>query len=184
MRVPHPSTGAWICIGLIGAAIAAPATVYAAASSTVAIGNTTGTQTAKVTTNHQLLTTPIDPASVVTIANSVSAGCKTIYTPPAGKAIVVTDATYTVGTGVEGSEDYGGLFAGSGCGTIVDQWDNVKKFDSLQRVFPTGLPMASVSANNNTTPAINVFLHGYLIPVGQLPHASAATPHLKSKTTD
>ncbi|HEY2795140.1 MAG TPA: hypothetical protein VGJ28_22455, partial [Micromonosporaceae bacterium] len=69
--------------------------------------------------------------------------CKAVYTPPPGKAIVVTSVVYDYGSGVQGGENFGGLFGGAGCNDIFDQIDQIDKYGSIQRTYSPGLPMAS-----------------------------------------
>src|SRR4051812_28442421 len=77
-------------------AVIASTGLYAAATSVVSIGNTTGNATAVVTGSHQLQTALTAPNNVVHAVATVSSGCLTVYTPPAGKAIVVTQVTYNL----------------------------------------------------------------------------------------
>src|SRR5690348_4805392 len=108
MRRPHMSTGAWIfATAALVLAVGAPIS-YAAVTSTVAIGNTgSSTATATVTGNHQLLTTTIASKNVVHVVGSASSdSCNLFYTPPAGKAIVVTSVTYDLFGGTSGSEQW------------------------------------------------------------------------------
>src|SRR6059058_4707459 len=103
MRRPRMSTGAWIFASVIAAAVIAPTAVYAAATSTVAIGNTANSNTATVTTQHQLLSTIVGPKQVVHFEGGTgTSGCFPVYTPPAGKAIVVTSVAYDLGSAVTG----------------------------------------------------------------------------------
>src|SRR5262249_23508614 len=93
----HMSTGAWIFTGLITAAVIAPTAAHAAATSTVAIGTHTSNTTANITANRQLLTTTVNPKDVVSRVRGYGPGdnhCESLYTPPTGKAIVVTEARY------------------------------------------------------------------------------------------
>ena len=169
MGRPRMSTGAWICTGLICAAVLAPASVYAATLTKTLIAGPGGTNVASVTSQHQLLTTPIGPAQVVRAVKTWSAGCTSVYAPPAGKAIVVTSVVYNYGTGVEGNEEYSGLLDHCGIGgTVYDQIDGVKKYDTLQHTFPTGVPMPSI-ALSNVGGTVTVFVYGYLIPASSLP---------------
>src|SRR4051812_20100846 len=97
MRRPRMSTGAWIFAGLICAAVVAPASVYAAAVAKTAIVGSSGTTTVTVTQQHQLLAALTAPSRVVravTTTASANTMCQTVYTPPPGKAIVVTAAIY------------------------------------------------------------------------------------------
>ena len=173
MRRPRMSTGAWIFTGLVCAAIIAPASVYAATLTRIALYNSSGTYAAGVTPQHQLLTTPIGANVIVRIGGgSATANCKTIYTPPTGKAIVVTSVVYTFGTGVAGQEQFGGL-GPINCTAIYDQFDGVQAYDTIQHTYPTGLPMSSVAISNSANKLVNVFIVGYLINSSSLPAAIA-----------
>lgn len=168
MRRPRMSTGAWIFLGLICAAVIAPVGVYAATVTNVRLLGAGSTTAASVTAQHQLLTTQIAPARVIHKEAGVPGPCKAVYTPPAGKGIVVTSVVYTYGSGVQGNENFGGLFNGAGCSDIVDQIDQIDKFGSIQHTFPTGLPMKSVYGTASGG-QINMFLTGYLIDASSLP---------------
>jgi hypothetical protein len=167
------STGAWIFTGLVCAAVIAPATVYAATITKVALVGSDGTG-AGVTKQHQLLTVPIGPSKVVHAAKVVHGGCTVVYAPPAGKAIVVTSVVYNFGSGTQGTEVFGGMF-GPGCApaTLVDQIDQIDKFGSVQHTFPTGVPLGNVSATSDGSD-LAVFVVGYLIDATSLPPATAS----------
>jgi hypothetical protein len=169
------STGAWIFTGLICTAVIAPASVYAAAVAKTQLVGSTQSHVAGVTAQGQLLATAISPSHVVRIGSGSLSGCASIYTPPAGKAIVVTSVTYTAGSGTAGVEYFGGLGPAS-CTAIYDQIDGVAKFDTIQHTFPSGLPMSQISLTNNGAGLINVFIVGYLIDATSLP--SAALSHV------
>jgi hypothetical protein len=171
MRRPKLSTGAWIFTGLVTAAVLAPVGVYAA-TSTVTIGNATGTTTAKVTSNQQLLTTNVLPGNVVNIASSVGSECDPIYTPPTGKGIVVTNATFSLGTGTAGQESYATLGEGDGTDAF-DQFDTSQAFETEQHTYPTGLPMRSIGSCNLADVPVYVSIQGYLVPAAQLPPVAA-----------
>jgi hypothetical protein len=165
------STGAWIFAGLVSAAVIAPATVYAATITKVALVGSDGT-TAGVTPQHQLLTVPIGPSKVVHAVKVVHSGCTVVYSPPAGKAIVVTSVVYNFGSGTQGTEVFGGMF-GPGCTAAnqVDQIDQIDKFGSVEHTFPTGVPLANVSFTSSGSD-LAVFVVGYLIDATSLPAAS------------
>ncbi|MFL6237907.1 MAG: hypothetical protein ACJ735_00245 [Actinomycetes bacterium] len=175
MRRPQMSTGAWIFTGLVTAAIVAPTAVYAAASSTVAIGNTSGTTTATVTPQHQLLTTTIAPRDVIRTSGAVGGTvCQPVYIPPAGKAVVLTSVTFDVGTGTAGAAAYGYLLDAS-CGTIYDYVDTREASETQARTYPIGLPMPSVGLfGGSGDVVIRAYITGYLIPAGQLPATAPA----------
>jgi len=167
------STGAWIFTGLVCAAVIAPTTVYAASIARFALVSPSGKYAAGITAQRQLLTTPIGPAQVIRISGGSFSGCKTIYTPPALKAIVVSSVVYTFGSGTAGTEHFGGL-GPAGCTPIYDQIDGVDKFATIQHTYPTGLPMKSIALSNSGAGLINVFVVGYLIDATWLPPAAPA----------
>jgi hypothetical protein len=175
MRGLHMSTGAWIFTGLVTAAVVAPTAVYAAATSTVAIGNANGAATATVTGNHQLLTTTVAPKDVVHAVGSASNSCAAVYVPPAGKAIVLTSVTYDMFNNTAGNQNFAVLtgLAGAACTGPYDVVDTDLVNESETRIFPIGLPMPSVGiqASGGT---VQVYLTGYLIPASQLPAAPPA----------
>jgi hypothetical protein len=180
------STGAWIFTGLITAAVLAPVSVYAASITKTAIANSTGTTVASVTAQHQLLTANISPSAVVRLSGgSNTAGCKSFYTPPAHKAIVVTSVVYTFGSGTDGVEHFGGL-GQANCGQIYDQIDTVQAFDTIQHTYPSGLPLPNIGISNGSNKLINVFIVGYLIDSSALPPAqlpARASGHVKASST-
>ena len=181
MRRPRMSTGAWIFTGLVSAAVIAPVTVYAAAITKVALVGPSGTHAVSVTAQGQLLTAPISPARVIRISGGSLSGCKTVYTPPAKKAIVVTSVVYTFGSGTNGTEHFGGLGPGT-CSSIYDQIDGVQAFDTIEHTFPLGLPMSSVAITNSGAGLINVFITGYLIDSSALPASSRVSHDVKALT--
>jgi hypothetical protein len=174
MRRPQLSTGAWLFCGIVAAALIAPAGVYAAVNSRVAIGNPANAVTATVTNQHQLMTTTVAPNQVIrAVAVSQHVGCKPVYTPPAHKAIVVTAVIYDFGSGVQGTEHFGGL-SNATCGPAYDQIDGVQAYDTIEHTFPIGLPIPSVGLANGGQGDITVFVYGYLIDSTALPPAAAS----------
>ncbi|MDX6296629.1 MAG: hypothetical protein QOI51_486 [Nocardioidaceae bacterium] len=175
MRRPHLSTGAWIFASVIAASVIAPTAVYAAVNSTVAIGDSRTGATVNVTSDHQLLTTTVGPKSVVTGWGQGSGSCGVVYSPPAGKAVVVTSVTYDMYNNSSGNDSYAFL-EDAGCpGGIYDVADTHQLAETETRTFPVGLPMPSVGifapvANAN----VLVSFTGYLIPASQLPAAAPA----------
>jgi hypothetical protein len=181
MRRPRMSTGAWIFTGLVCAAVIAPASVYAASITKVALVGSGSTHGATVTTQGQLLTTSMSPGRVIhaVATTATNTSCQAVYTPPANKAIVVTSVSYTFGSGTQGAENYGGLFSKS-CDAIYDQIDGVQAFDTVERTYPTGLPMNGVAVNS-TGGSITVFVVGYLIDASSLPSSAGSQTHGSAK---
>jgi hypothetical protein len=181
VRRPHLSTGAWIFAGIVTAAIIAPIGVYAAATSTTAIGNISNATTATVTSQHQLLTSQIAPNNVVHVFVGFGGDfCTSVYTPPAGKAIVVTEVNWDIGSGTAGTEAYAEL-ATSDCAQYYDIADTTQGFDDPRFTYTTGLPLPSVGVRNGTTAYGGVVeITGYLVPASHLP-ASTPQVHLPAR---
>lgn len=173
MKRPRMSTGAWIFAGLVSAAVIAPATVYAATTSRVAIGTTNNSNTANVTSQHQLLTTIVAPQQVIHIdASSNSGTCQTVYTPPAGKGIDVTSVTYDLGVGGSGGDQSNAALTNAACTFAYDFARTSQTWDSTYHSFPLGLPMPKLVLDSN---AAGVTVTGYLIPANQVGSVTPAS---------
>lgn len=168
MHRPHLSTGAWLFCEIVVAALIAPAGVYAAVNSRVAIGNLNDDVTANVTQQHQLLTTVIAPANLLTIGGSVTTNaCKVIYRPPAGKALMLMNLTISLGTGTAGHEAKA-LVSDNFCILSYDFVDTSQAHDTEQRVYPAGLPLPALALESAGSPAF-IAAVGYLIPASSVP---------------
>jgi hypothetical protein len=165
------STGAWIfATTALVLAVGAPVS-YAAVTSTVAIGNRTNNATATVTGQHQLLTTTIAPKDVVRVARgAVGNACAVVYTPPAGKAIVVTSVTYEIAGFTSGDRRH--AYLEDICsGMTYDAVETDQTHITEAHTFPIGLPMSAVAIDYNGDGIANAFITGYLIPASQMPAA-------------
>ena len=150
------------------AAVIAPLPAFAVSGSTVSIGNTNNAATATVTSTHQLETTLTAPNNVVVAGNSINANtCGAVYTPPAGKAIMVTEITYVIGAGTTGANI--AELAPAGCGTVYDLMAIESGVETQSHTFPTGLPMPNVYVANTCNCAVETTISGYLIPATALP---------------
>jgi hypothetical protein len=170
------STGAWIFTGLVSAAVIAPTAVYAAVNSTVAIGTKTSSVTANVTQNRQLLTATVAPKDVIHINlyTPTTNGCSGGYTPPAGKAIVIMEVTYALGSGTAGLSRSAALET-INCTNGYDWVETVQARETQSHVFPIGLPLPSVGLYNGGGGTVYADMTGYLIPATQLPAAAVVT---------
>src|SRR5262245_29768609 len=116
MKRPHLPLGAWIAGGLIAAALVVPGIAYAATAATQIAGKN-GTTVAHVTAAGQLQATEAGPASFFTqVAETLdepTSTCRTFYTTPASKGLVVRDIRSLVVHGETG--DGITLWAGSDC---------------------------------------------------------------------
>jgi hypothetical protein len=93
-----------------------------------------------------------------------------VYTPPAGKAIVVTQVTYDLDSGTEGTESYVALHGTGDCSdTEADFGDSIHAEDAQSRTFPTGLPMSAVAMTAGGVGYAITNISGYLIPASQVP---------------
>jgi hypothetical protein len=167
------STGAWIfATAALVLAVAAPVS-YAAATSTVAIGNTANSNTALVDPARQLVTVEGAPPSQVVHVSTGGQGCVQVYTPPSGKAIVVTAVTWQLGSGTAGVHDEADL-TDYPCNVVYDDAFTVQAYDVQRQTYPTGLPMPAVGlyAPNNGGNYAGISVTGYLIPASQLPPAT------------
>jgi hypothetical protein len=167
MRRPQLSTGAWLFCGIVAAALIAPAGVYAAVNSRVAIGNVNNPSTAFVTGQRQLLSTMVAPRNIVRFERDVSGqGCSTLYTPPSGKALLLTNVTFFTGTGSAGGEKFT-ILTNKGCSHDYDAFETAAAWETQQHTYPAGLPVDSLSVNHSNYTAL--YVTGYLIPASALP---------------
>lgn len=174
MRRPRMSTGAWIfATAALVLAVAAPVS-YAAATSTVAIGNPSGDYTAQVDNERQLVTVDgAQPHQMVRFAVVVSPNsCQVVYTPPAGKGLVVTQVTFRAALGTAGQTTE--MFLDDS--TCVNGYDYATTTDansSEAHTYPGGLAVANLGLNVDGPGFGVVYVSGYLIPAGQVPASSA-----------
>jgi len=166
MRRPHPSTGAWLFFGIVTAAMIAPAGVYAAVNSHVAIGNIGNATTATVTTQHQLLTAVVPPSEILRFNGQANAN-GVIYTPPKGKALMLTNVTFEL-AGTAGHLSYVYLINNTAPFVTYDGGETTQAHATEQHTYPTGLPVPLLrvvySPGSGT-----LWAEGYLIPDTQLP---------------
>ncbi|MDX6296626.1 MAG: hypothetical protein QOI51_483, partial [Nocardioidaceae bacterium] len=102
--------------------------------------------------------------------------CATIYTPPAGEAIVVTSASYGVGNGSAGTLVQT-MLTDPTCSYWYDTAWTDKGLETQFHPFPIGIPMPVVTAEavSVSSGSSAITITGYLIPAGQLPAAPPAT---------
>jgi hypothetical protein len=165
------SNGAWIFATGIGMAIIGSG-AYAVSNSIVAIGNPGNTTTAVVTPTHQLQTVMAAPANVIHAAAAIGDACTTVYTPPPGKAIVVTQITYDIGSGTAtpATDYFATLYGDVDCMNGYDVADTYQGFETETRTYPTGLPMPSIYVvGSQASDSTLIIVTGYLIPATQLP---------------
>ena len=172
------STGAWIfATAALVLGVAAPVS-YAAATSTVAIGNTSNGSTAYVDGERQLVTVNgVQPAQVISghVETAPTSHCNLLYTPPAGKGIVVTSVSYRSDNPDTSAAAFDvDLTRGPDC-----QFANYDVFDAsqeheTQHTFPAGLPMPSLALWNGSGSFVDVTFTGYLIPASQVPASRIA----------
>jgi hypothetical protein len=169
-------------------AIAVPGSVFAIDTfSNVAIEDPASGVKASVDGQHRLktndsitgtlATTQTAPPNLVRIFANASTGCQTVYTIPAGKALVLKSATGVVGTngGNIGELD---LFAGTTCtaANVVTSFDTDRLADTIGEPLGAGVGIPAGSALSIEAPVGDGTLeaYGYLVPASAIPSAGAA----------
>jgi len=106
---------AWIAVGLLGAAVIAPATAVAA-SNLVGIVGSNGAR-ANVTSDGAVQTADASPSSfVAAYGYDLDATCNLVYTVPKGYGLVITGVTFnTLSATTTGSGYFTGLYTASTC---------------------------------------------------------------------
>jgi hypothetical protein len=85
----------WIAAAIIVAALVMPGGIaHAVTTQLVTIAGRTGTRTVGVSAANQLLTNDADTKTAVNIMGFSDTACATIYTVPAGKALVIKTTTW------------------------------------------------------------------------------------------
>ena len=172
--------GAWLAIGLVCGALLAPAAVYGAATLTQIVG-TNGTTVAQVDQAHQLLTTEIAPASVVTASGTVnSSTCELLYTIPAGKALILKAAFFylssSASSGTGGEAD---LYSNAACSTPIDVTGTVPTGGTSTIPLNLGvgwpIPAKTVLYAKAFAAIGTVAINGYLVGSASVPATALPT---------
>jgi len=168
-------------------AIALPGSLWAVSVTNVAITDPSTGNRAKVDTAHELSVTDRLTDQRVTATNLVSffsfgfsSSCANFYTIPAGKALIVTSATfYMKGPGGTDSELY--VYNQANCGgTPFASAISDRKAETVVNVLGSGYPIPGgrvISVGANADNGSGVQVYGYLIPAAQLPTTTTAPVH-------
>jgi len=163
---------AWIAVGLLGAAVIAPATAVAA-SNLVGIVGSNGARAA-VTSAGALETGAANPSSFVAIYGAQSA-CGLIYTVPKGHGLIVQSVTFnTLSATTTGGGFYTGLYVGksaticTGEGYFLD--NNPGGTGEISVPLTPGYALKSgTEIWENSTVNAEVYITGYLVPASAVP---------------
>ncbi len=172
MKVPKLSTGTGLFLGIVTAAVLVP-TAAVAASTLVTITGPSGAKAA-VNPANQLLAAESNPANNVVAFGLTPQDCATIYTVPAGKALILKSAQFQLErNGTEPPTVRAWVYAGT-CGVSAKLLaaSNVdRQSETVSTDFGTGVPIPSgqsviVNSYNNRGSA---FVYGYLVPSAAVP---------------
>jgi hypothetical protein len=170
-----------LAIGLAVGVLLAPTGAFSAASSLVRITDD-GTHTAGVTKAHQLLAAESDPANAVVITQAGMNSCFSIYTVPAGRALVLKNATFNFQFSSQSNGD-AGLVSGPSCGgsTWANEWATgsatTQTFqDDLgsEAILPSGTQLDFSTVGFAWS---FVVVRGYLIPAAAAPNGAHVVSH-------
>jgi hypothetical protein len=175
----HLKVGGLLVAGFVLCALLIPTGALSAAPSLVGITDNSGTHVASVDKAHQLLAAESDPANAVTIVGIVNGTtCGSLYTVPAGKALVLKNVTFAgtfSGTGTGTGELV--LYSGPGCSGAI--WalayfsqsagnaQTINEDTGSQVVIPPGTQLDMFELPSLTDS--NVVLYGYLVPAAAAP---------------
>jgi hypothetical protein len=178
-----PAAG-WVAVGLLGAAVIAPASAVAA-SNLVGIVGSNGAR-AGVTSAGALQTAAASPSNFVAAFKYAPGTCQPLYKVPKNDGLVLTSVTFNTYTVPStGGGYYTGLFTNSNCtgGYFLDNdpgavgETTVPLNPGMALKSGTGIYVESFSGV-----ASEVYINGYLVPAKAVPsnrlpavaHASAA----------
>jgi len=172
---------ACLSVGLAVGVLLAPTGALSAVGSLVRITDN-GTRIASVTKAHQLLAAESDPASAVVITQAGANNCFSVYTVPAGKTLVLKNATFNFQFSSQ-SNGYATLTSGPGCGgpTWANEWasgtSTSQTFqDDLgsEAILPPGTQLDFDTAGFVWS---YVVVRGYLIPAAAAPKGAHVVSH-------
>jgi len=181
-----PAAG-WVAVGLLGAAVIAPASAVAA-SNLVGIVGSNGAR-AGVTSTGALQTAAASPSNFVAATKAAAGTCQRIYKVPNHNGLVITSVTFNAYTvPASGIGLYTGLYTKSTCAGPYFLDNNPGGVGETTVPFHTGLalkPGTSIFVESFSGVISEVYINGYLVPAKAVPanrlpaalHASAAQRH-------
>ena len=178
-----PAAG-WVAVGLLGAAIIAPASAVAA-SNLVGIVGSNGAR-AGVTSTGALQTAPASPSNFVAAYGITDGTCVPIYKVPRNKGLIITSVTFnTISTPSTGGGYWSGLYTSSSCTGNYFLDNSPGGTGEITVPLNPGLALTSgtgVYVAPQGGVEIEVYINGYLVPAAAVPsnrlpavtHAGAA----------
>jgi hypothetical protein len=161
---------AWVAVGLLGAAIIAPATAIAG-TNLVSIIGAHGVHAA-VTPDGQLQTTETAPGSVVDLfGGQVSGKCLKVYTVPHGKALIIENVTFNnLIVTATGPGNFTGIYPTSSCSRyFLDNNPSTPGEVSVPTSPGIALKQGStIYEESSSTVDSEVYLFGYLVPASEV----------------
>jgi hypothetical protein len=178
-----PAAG-WVAVGLLGAAVIAPASAVAA-SNLVGIVGSNGAR-AGVTSTGALQTAAASPSNFVAAYNFSSGTCKLIYKVPKHDGLIVRSVTFNAVTVPStGSGYFAGLYTKSNCSGAYFLDSNPGSVGETTVPLDPGVALkggTGIYVSTGGGVDTEVYINGYLVPAkavtaNRLPatvHASAA----------
>jgi hypothetical protein len=161
---------AWVAIGVLGAAIIAPASAYAA-SNWVGIVSANGHRVA-VTPAGQLEETQTNPGNFVSLYLNSGGECENVYTVPKNRALIIESVTFNTLDlyGSAGDGIFSGLYARPDCAGDYFLDENPAGTGETSMPLTPGVTLKSGTAlsfenNGNDT---EVYVFGYLVPSSEV----------------
>ena len=171
---------ACLAIGLAVGVLLAPTGAFSAVSTLVRI--TDGTHNAGVTKAHQLLAAESDPATAVVLTQAGMNNCFSMYTVPAGSALVLKNATFNFQFTSQSNGD-AMLTSGPSCGGAIwaNEWaSGTATTQTLQddlgseAILPAGAQLDFSTVGSVWS---FVVVRGYLIPAAAAPKGAHLVSH-------
>jgi hypothetical protein len=164
------SAAAWVAIGVLGAAIIAPASAYAA-SNWVGIVGSNGSRVA-VTPAGQLQETQTSPGNFVALFSPADGTCEHIYKVPNGKALIIESVTFNTFDLTEPAGDgtFAALYADADCAAPYFLDDDPAGTGENSVPLTPGVALKSgtpISVLNSGLDA-EVYVFGYLVPSSEV----------------
>jgi hypothetical protein len=173
---------------MIAIVVAIPATAFAVTFTNVAITDPGGVNRAKVSTGGALsvsgTATVATPSNLVRISGLGILGlCSSLYTVPAGKALILTSGSIHAHSSAPNDQAHVGIYLTSpdnpcfdpiteAFGDATTNWVTTPVDYGSGLALPTGTQLAVAGAAGNGV----VELHGYLVPASAVPAAATASP--------
>jgi hypothetical protein len=161
---------AWVAVGLLGAAIIAPAAAVAGTNLVTIIG--AHNVHAGVTPDGQLQTTETAPGSAVDLfGGQIPNKCLKVYTVPHGKALIIENVTFnTLSVTTTGPGNFTGIYPTSSCSRyFLDNNPGVTGEVSVPTTPGIALKQGStIYLHSSPTVDSEIYVYGYLVPASEV----------------